>query len=714
MVVFKGQEVNLNSIRYPITSQVQPILASKFAEKQTIGDYTKDSDPYSSSWVISDLRGGMLVEEMEESKDANRYHWGNVDTRFNGEITLAPLTTMIAYPAPPSLSPGGISSLNAYWALGSHSATATTWASTWAGRRFTFSAKLASSDTQTATLYIMIVAGGVNFTSTTVAIGETATITATIPSSSTSLTCTVVLGVENGTVSEAAISATNTAIGTTCNNMHEFNAVLYYGIGSYLYKLNGTGDGFSLVYEAPAAITALFSNSTNMFIFLGDSAQYLYMATTELCTPTTNASGLNATKGIYWDSKVFKSDSAGVFYRLDSPATATPSAVASGTLPVADNDLQELRIYHDANGDDIVYAATKVGLYVHDYANGIFLETSLLYPAQSTAGAGMVTWRDSLYVSAGTVVFKYLVTNFAEIGSIGLDNDDGLPALYSGQIVKFVQGQSEFFALVDSTHEGTTSYTQVLSYDGRGWRVYYVDAAVNKNIYGGIVSSVYAYRLWFSTNDGIYWMSIHTHFMKPKKHSAHTYLASGALITPWFDGDWQVGSKNAIRLSVSARDMTTTETIIVKYRINHATTAIGATWTTLGTVNTTGLTSFNFGSSLGVLFRAIQFRFEFARTTTNTLSPVLEYATLAYEKVLPKRWGWQFTVDCSKSYPADGAALSPDQLLDDLITATETELLVPFEFDETTYYVRIASVQGQRLAGEGRQGQYQVTVVEII
>ena len=58
----------------------------------TFGDTTYKSHPYLSSWVISDLTGGIGVEDITGA-DTNRYRWGTADARSPGNIGLGPLIT---------------------------------------------------------------------------------------------------------------------------------------------------------------------------------------------------------------------------------------------------------------------------------------------------------------------------------------------------------------------------------------------------------------------------------------------------------------------------------------------------------------------------------------------------------------------------------------------------------------------------------------------
>lgn len=91
--VVEPNEVLLNSVRYPIQGRVRPSLISQFPGKIVVGDYSKETEQVASSWIISDQRGGILIEDMDETTDANKCWWSTCDLRYKGHIILPPLAT---------------------------------------------------------------------------------------------------------------------------------------------------------------------------------------------------------------------------------------------------------------------------------------------------------------------------------------------------------------------------------------------------------------------------------------------------------------------------------------------------------------------------------------------------------------------------------------------------------------------------------------------
>lgn len=100
VTVFKPREISLFGTYYPIVGPVRPVLASQFAEKQVVGDYTKDSELIASSWIISDQRGGIGIKDMAEVKDADRCWWSTCEVGYKGHIVLPVLVTDAGNPTP--------------------------------------------------------------------------------------------------------------------------------------------------------------------------------------------------------------------------------------------------------------------------------------------------------------------------------------------------------------------------------------------------------------------------------------------------------------------------------------------------------------------------------------------------------------------------------------------------------------------------------------
>jgi hypothetical protein len=89
-------EIILNGIPMKTAGRVPDVNLSVFGGKVVTGDYTKDSNPLLSAWVISDLSGGHGVEDMNEGVDVARYLIGDMYTRYPNQISKAFKANQIA------------------------------------------------------------------------------------------------------------------------------------------------------------------------------------------------------------------------------------------------------------------------------------------------------------------------------------------------------------------------------------------------------------------------------------------------------------------------------------------------------------------------------------------------------------------------------------------------------------------------------------------
>lgn len=69
-----------------------------FQRKTVIGDYTRDSNPVLSTWVMTDWSGGHGVHSLEEGADAARYRFGVINARSPRQLTLPVMATPVEGP----------------------------------------------------------------------------------------------------------------------------------------------------------------------------------------------------------------------------------------------------------------------------------------------------------------------------------------------------------------------------------------------------------------------------------------------------------------------------------------------------------------------------------------------------------------------------------------------------------------------------------------
>lgn len=81
---------------YPVQGPIRVSRLGVFDRKLTIGDATKDSDDFISSWVVSNFSGGGQIENINEGSDTSRFWDGTAETRFVNQVTTPPKITSTA------------------------------------------------------------------------------------------------------------------------------------------------------------------------------------------------------------------------------------------------------------------------------------------------------------------------------------------------------------------------------------------------------------------------------------------------------------------------------------------------------------------------------------------------------------------------------------------------------------------------------------------
>lgn len=90
--------VRIDDMPFRVVNGVQTQNLSVFQRKFVIGDYTKDSHPLLSSWIVSDLSGGHGIWDLQEGADSARFRWGVLEARRPRQITIPPKVTTYAGP----------------------------------------------------------------------------------------------------------------------------------------------------------------------------------------------------------------------------------------------------------------------------------------------------------------------------------------------------------------------------------------------------------------------------------------------------------------------------------------------------------------------------------------------------------------------------------------------------------------------------------------
>jgi hypothetical protein len=736
--VTKPNEIWLNGTKFPISGPIYEILQDNNPAMFTIGDPEYKTQRYSSNWSQSDQRGGILIEEMDESVDTDRCWYSTIDTRYSASLVLPRLTTSVSYTRPTLANPTSNTDVAGKWtnetqAYNGSITDYATFTATGAGYGGVLQLNIASTNCKGVRWYIH---ADTDATITKIkvelyyeagyhtvydsAFNESSWYYAMLGSGVTKdITQVQISFSATGAGNVACLSdvdfiTSNAGTGTYATVWKTFSGELYHAIGPALMKLNAAGTAFDCIGVFDNTISDLvISTDGYLLVYLTDYNFTYYVNT----SGTIGMSNATARYGLNWDSKTWKMNGSGQWFYSTNPSTTAPTWSAgddSGGLDDLKETPSSLELYTNAVGTEVPYCLCMSGnVYAYDFANTKWVHSGFTVPAFPQLAKGFLSYDGSLLASYGLGIRKYTSGSTATWSFTGLDLNDGLPSSRGGSITKLIAGDTEYYALIDSTYSNATSRSQVLAKTNYGWRVIWVASADNKNMYSGIVSNDYSYRLWFSTTDGIYYIPLQSTALSPLKDSAYTYAASGEHYSPWFDSQRKTYKKTAIQMTLFCSNMSATSTIACYYRINQSGAGYLDTtptsWTLLGTANSDGVTEMSFGSSAGIEFYDIQFKFVFSRdagTTTDT--PVLNGATMNYFVHSGVRV-WEFTINTAE---AGLVSSTPQQLHTAIDTIFNTNTLMPFIYRDTTYYVRLSNqVRGYTDAGRNYEGKYPMQVI---
>ncbi len=248
-------------------------------------------------------------------------------------------------------------------------------------------------------------------------------------------------------------------------------------------------------------------------------------------------------------------------------------------------------------------------------------------------------------------------------------------------------------------------------------RIDHIEAQTyNQAIDDIIVSSAQSeYAVYFVAGGDIWYIDIPRGIENPDKIT-QSYETSGILLSPWFDAGNDVAAKLAKVLADFANGITTTETVELKYRIDHINTDLDTGWTTLETLNTTDESGFNeelFASGAGLSFKAIQFRLDFV-TGGSTSKGDIKSLVLYFKKRtgLEKLRQWVVTVLCD-----DHADTKAKEKITNLKGLIESSTDVTFLYrandgSDESFYVTVDCPEFKEESGRDYAANYNLVLTE--
>lgn len=508
-----------------------------------------------------------------------------------------------------------------------------------------------------------------------------------------------------------ASTSQKTATSTTGANgtpgvIAELNASIYvnwHGAddGSNVYRHDSTNDRWgNTAGSSTAAVVGLtqaatdggtgFVNSTEYMVFVtgtdmewrpGDDTTWAGPDPTDITYTWFHS---NSLWGIHTDGR---------FYKTTQLSTSGTDAgwVELGKLNIPGGKALVTDLFSGPTPDpsiDRMYAATEIGLWIYDNANETW-EHVFKRPYRQHSGKGTEVHRGGIFFTSGFEIFPFIPAGERTfIGEISPNRDGGTPLNRIGTVRKVLDLNTEIAAFV-SFDVGSTFEGSIYNWSERtGWyRSERTDIATQETTEHAIVSNAYSsYRMWFSnstnsTGGKVYFTPLPTSVEPSYRGQLAPYHNSSMLVQlPNFDAGGSLQSKLALRAHIVVSSIDDTAgTIDVGYILNEGDTA---TLMTLGQVNSTGSSVFNFPDStsipLGTPFNSIQLQL-LAQGSTATVT-VIESLTFEYVRRNPNLFQYDVPIDNRAQARFDGRG--PRERRADIDALLNSTSMVEFRFTD--------------------------------
>ncbi len=506
-----------------------------------------------------------------------------------------------------------------------------------------------------------------------------------------------------------------------------------YGTAVHLYDDPGDSWGSSirtLLNSATDAAVGLIGGTETLAIATGSEVDYA----TDSATWARNTTDIKYV--IFWNDLLWGISQSGQLFYTDDLTTAW---TADAQLQLPDNYVTGLHIARGPDREEHVYAATKVGLFVHASTTAKFVQTDLSdLPFHPDAGKGHEVWRGFSFLSAGLGIYAFQAGSDQTIVTIiGPDRDHGVPANKRGVIKKLIGTHNDLLALVDASattgvstlktrasrgarfHHGVTfggagGFSHILGWDQRGWESKWVSSSTARPITTANVSNAYnTYRLWFAVDQRVHFMSLPIDVVNPLQIPTQEYDPSGTLETFWNDLGIRNQRKLALSVIVETVNPTVNETVKIEYALDY-----DETYRTLATQNVTGETEYRLPDKdnvEGVEFRAWKFLITLTRGSTVTNTPQLVKLTLVYRPRVKTLYGVAVVIDATEDSP-DGRP-PVKQILDLRAVLNSTTLFeVTYRMDNTNnqnYWMDLVDIpRPEEKSGLNAQGLFPLVLGE--
>lgn len=695
---------------FPIEGEVRTTRLATFERKLTIGDATKDSDDFISSWIIGDFTGGGQIYDINEGSDIGRFWFGVADSRFVNQLSLPPEVVEYSLPTleasyQKTIPLGDVPQTGAT-GVGAGNGVAN-------GSLFTvwYNGKLFEYKSNDGT-----------FASATFV---------EKPVTQTSLS--------TGSVSNVSYvpKPDHPGVPYTSTEGDQFLMVpsvdgAYSLSGKYGYVPAWT------IENGQPAMLGLISVVAWKDILWGLTRNGLLYKTVNPHAMKVNGEYINT-----WE-------------RVDD-ASGAPLRLSQTQVPMH-------LTKHFVNMELVLLAVTDEQVWVYDTAttDAKWLETPAKYPPAPLHGLTSAQWRpgEDLWLTIGGDLLKY-TNSQVMIPNSGPMREDGLPyemsivsnPLYPGSLIVSLSPEyNNLYALLYHNNGSLYPDMSLMCWTGSGWHCLWQGGkASNPKDLWSVVSSANAsadtavadqsmYRLWFSTaSNKIYGMDLRKTFHNARVGAraridrfASKVAKMGSANTttdPWletgqFDANMRNFEKLASHLIVDMEYADAVNYVRISYITDRDVDALNGTAYTMATaspnwhvlptvVNKIGMTKIGLpdagGFERGIPFRWIRFKIELVGPG-GLDTPILNSIALAYTKIPQDTSSFVLTVPLPRE---TFMGRTGQEMADHLQEMLVNQQFLKFVHQNRTYRVRMAGLSGADSTGDDYAGARTLNLIEV-
>jgi len=357
-----------------------------------------------------------------------------------------------------------------------------------------------------------------------------------------------------------------------------------------------SGVGWSAVDLGADAVAAKDLLVFGSHLFIATSAT----AETMIASGSMGNCGVERTHLAAWDEKLWGSLGHQIFSTTDGSTWGSAVNVGDSSTNIISMRPFAQRLYIGKEDGLFYYDGTDV-MQMIDCRNRLYSGNFI----------DLAEWEGYLYFNILRRIYKFSETAIVDI----------TPEMY-GSVTKEGYGYGlpkSLFASPTALYVGfdlsENDYPCVLAYNGVGWHpVYKGDSG--DTFYGGGYSAEQDFLL-FNDTDGTWVRSLPSMSDLP----AAPFAATGALITPRFDGNMPMVPKAVKSVTLHTRDVNTAQKITVQYRKDGETA-----WTNAGDVTSSPSGEISLDAAAGAIEVTSDIQFKFILSTASTgNTPVVEH-----------------------------------------------------------------------------------------